>query len=159
MNSRYDEEEIDSMARSRRRANARNRLNLEIVGIAAFALAVLCGIALAFPQHAGTIGGWTAADCADSLEARRRFSRCSWRFSAAIIFLEVNVPRMIAGLGSTALAYFLMIDAMFGAGGSAATAASSASNIWWALARARRHVGRRIVLSLALLSLTLWLTK
>ncbi len=61
MNSRYDEEEIDSMARTRRRAHARTRLNLEIVGIAAVALAVFCGVALAFPHHAGAIGGWTAA--------------------------------------------------------------------------------------------------
>ena len=48
------------MARNRRRANARNRLNLEIVGLAAIALAVLCGIALAFPNHSGSIGHWGA---------------------------------------------------------------------------------------------------
>ena len=71
-------------------------------------------------------------NCADSLEARRRFSRCSIALLGAIVFLEVNVPRMIAGLGSTALAYFLLIVAMFGAGG-VRRGGVVGSNIWWAL--------------------------
>ena len=45
----------------RRRANG-IRLNLEIVGIAAIALAVFCGFALAFPHYAGGIGAWTAKE-------------------------------------------------------------------------------------------------
>ena len=158
MNSRYDEEETDFMARTRRRANARNRLNLEIVGIAAVALAVFCGVALAFPQHAGAVGGWTAA------ELRRLFGGAAPLFPVlvallgAIVFLEVNVPRMIAGLGSTALAYFLLIVAMFGAGGARRGGVVGA-NIWWALHALVGNVGSWILLSLALLSLTLWLTK
>ena len=97
------------MARTRRRAYARNRINLEIVGIAAVALAVFCGVALAFPHHAGAVGSWTAA------ELRRLFGGTAPLFPVlvallgAIVFLEVNVPRMIAGLGSTALAYFLIV--------------------------------------------------
>ncbi len=97
------------MARTRRRANARTRLNLEIAGIAAIALAVLCGIALAFPHHAGSIGGWTAE------VLRRLFGAAAPLFPVlvaligAIVFLEVNVPRMIAGLGTSALAYFLIV--------------------------------------------------
>jgi S-DNA-T family DNA segregation ATPase FtsK/SpoIIIE len=64
---------------------------------------------------------------------------------------------MIAGLGSSALAYFLILDAFFGArgwkhGGIVGT------NIWWALHALVGGVGATIVLSVAALSLTLWLT-
>ena len=149
------------MARNRpersRRRNARTRLNLEIVGLAAIALAVLCGIALAFPNHAGSIGGWAAT------ELRALFGDAAPLFPVlvaligGIIFLEINVPRMIAGLGSSALAYFLILDAFFGArgwkqGGIVGT------NIWWALHALVGGVGATIVLSVAALSLTLWLT-
>ena len=146
------------MARTRRRAFARNRLNLEIVGIAAVAFAVLCGLALAFPHHAGSVGSWTA----DML--RRLFGGAAPLFPVlvallgAIVFLEVNVPRMIAGLGISALAYFLILDAMFGSGGPKRGGAVG-SDIWWALHALVGGLGAWIVLSVALLSLTLWLTK
>ncbi|MBV9719727.1 MAG: hypothetical protein JOZ77_10425 [Candidatus Eremiobacteraeota bacterium] len=145
------------MARTRRRAYARTRLNLEIVGIAAVALAVFCGVSLAFPHHAGAIGGWSAA------ELRRLFGGAAPLFPVlvilfgAIVFLEVNVPRMIAGLGTTALAYFLLITAMFGASG-ARHGGIVGSNIWWALRALVGNVGAWIVLGVAMLSLTLWLT-
>ena len=146
------------MARTRRRAFARNRLNLEIVGIAAVAFAVLCGLALAFPHHAGSVGSWTA----DML--RRLFGGAAPLFPVlvallgGIVFLEVNVPRMIAGLGISALAYFLILDAMFGSGGPKRGGAVG-SDIWWALHALVGGLGAWIVLSVALLSLTLWLTK
>jgi S-DNA-T family DNA segregation ATPase FtsK/SpoIIIE len=145
------------MARTRRRAFARTRLNLEIVGIAAVALAVFCGVALAFPHHAGAIGAWTAA------ELRRLFGGAAPLFPVlvalfgAIVFLEVNVPRMIAGLGSSALAYFLIANAMFGARGPK-QGGLIGSNIWWALHSLVGNAGAWILLSVALLSLTLWLT-
>ncbi|HZY97070.1 MAG TPA: DNA translocase FtsK [Candidatus Cybelea sp.] len=145
------------MARTRRRANARTRLNLEIVGITAIALAVLCGIALAVPHHAGSIGTWTAG------ELRRLFGTAAPLFPVlvaligAIVFLEVNVPRMIANLGTSALAYFLIVDAMFGARG-AAHGGIVGSNIWWALRALVGGVGAWILLAVAALSLTLWLT-
>jgi DNA segregation ATPase FtsK/SpoIIIE-like protein len=145
------------MARTRRRAFARTRLNLEIIGIAAAALAVFCGVALAFPHHAGAVGGWAAT------ELRRLFGGAAPLFPvlvvllAAIVFLEVNVPRMITGLGSSALAYFLIVTAMFGAGGPK-HGGSVGSNIWWALHALVGNAGAWIVLSVALLSLTLWLT-
>lgn len=144
-------------AQKRRRANARARLNLEIVGITAIALAVLSGIALAVPHHAGSIGGWAAT------ELRRLFGGAAPLFSllvaliGAIIFLEVNVPRMIAGLGASALAYFLIIDAMFGARG-VARGGVVGSNIWWALHALVGNVGAWILLIVAALALTLWLT-
>lgn len=149
------------MARNRpersRRRNARTRLNLEIVGLAAIALAVLCGIALAFPNHAGSIGGWAAAGLRALFGDAAPLFPVLVALIGGIIFLEINVPRMIAGLGSSALAYFLILDAFFGArgwkhGGIVGT------NIWWALHALVGGVGATIVLSVAALSLTLWLT-
>ncbi|MGA7354132.1 MAG: DNA translocase FtsK [Candidatus Cybelea sp.] len=145
------------MARTRRRAYARTRLNLEIVGIAAVALAVFCGVALAVPHHSGAVGGWTAA------ELRRLFGDAAPLFPVlialfgAIVFLEINVPRMIAGLGTSALAYFLLVTAVFGAGGPHRGGVVGA-NIFWALHALVGSVGAWILLIVALLSLTLWLT-
>ena len=145
------------MARNRRRANARTRLNLEIVGIAAIALAVLCGIALAVPHHAGSIGGWTAEGL------RRLFGAAAPLFPVlvailgAIVFLEVNVPRIIATWGTSALAYFLLAAAMLGAGGPARGGIVGA-DMWLALRSLVGVAGAWILLVLAALSLTLWLT-
>ncbi|MEO6834597.1 MAG: DNA translocase FtsK [Candidatus Tumulicola sp.] len=145
------------MARARRKATARTRLNLEIVGIAAIGLAVLCGISLAIPHHAGSIGGWTAETL------RRLFGGAAPLFPVlvavlgAIVFLEVNVPRMIAGLGSSALAYFLIVEAALGAG-SPGRGGAVGANTWWALHALVGTVGGWIVLVVSALSLTLWLT-
>lgn len=140
----------------RRRANG-IRLNLEIVGIAAIALAILFGIAVAFPHHAGSMGDWTAK------ELRRLFGDATPLFPVlialigGIIFLEISVPRMIAGLGTTALAYFLIFDAFLGAGGWSRGGAVG-TNIWWALRSLVGGVGATILLIVAALSLTLWLS-
>jgi DNA segregation ATPase FtsK/SpoIIIE, S-DNA-T family len=145
------------MARRRRRGHAKTRLNLEIVGIAALALAVFCAVALIVPHHSGAIGSWTAA------VLRRLFGGMAPLFPVlvallgAIVFLEVNVPRMIVGVGSTALAFFLLVTAMFGAGG-VKHGGVVGSNIWWALHALVGSAGAWILLSVALLSLTLWLT-
>ncbi|MBV8584613.1 MAG: hypothetical protein JO241_11495, partial [Candidatus Eremiobacteraeota bacterium] len=99
------------MARARSKATARVRLNLEIVGITAIGIAVICGVSLAFPHLAGSFGGWTAATL------RRLFGGGAALFPVllaclgAIVFLEVNVPRMVASFGSAALAFLLMLDA------------------------------------------------
>jgi DNA segregation ATPase FtsK/SpoIIIE, S-DNA-T family len=145
------------MARARRKATARRKLNLEIVGIAAIAIAVLCAVSLAVPHHAGNFGGWIA----DAL--RRLFGGAAplfpvlVAFFGAIVFLEVNVPRTIAGPGTTAVAYFLIVDAAFGAGGPRRGGAVGA-NIWWALHALLGTAGAWIVIGVAALSLTLWLT-
>ncbi|HEU5481008.1 MAG TPA: DNA translocase FtsK 4TM domain-containing protein, partial [Candidatus Tumulicola sp.] len=145
------------MARARRKTTARRKINLEIVGIAAIAIAVLCAVSLAVPHHAGNFGGWIA----DAL--RRLFGGAAplfpvlVAFFGAIVFLEVNVPRTVAGPGTTALAYFLIVDAAFGAGGPSRGGAVGA-NIWWALHALIGTVGAWIVIGVAALSLTLWLT-
>ncbi|HEV3092021.1 MAG TPA: DNA translocase FtsK 4TM domain-containing protein [Candidatus Cybelea sp.] len=145
------------MARSRRRASARARLNLEIVGISAIALGILCAIALAFPHHAGSIGAWTAKGLRSLFGDAAPLFPILVAFVGAIVFLEVNVPRMIATYGSSALAYFLMIAAFLGARGWT-HGGSVGSNIWWALRSLFGGVGATIVLVVAALSLTLWLS-
>ena len=142
------------MARVRRKATAKTRLNYEIAGIAALGLAVLFGIALVVPaQHAGIIGSHTAATL------RALFGNGAGLFPVlialfgGIIFLEINVPRMIATLGMAALGYFLAIDAAFGRHGGFV-----GSNIWWGLQALLGVVGSRIVLTLIVLLLTVWIT-
>ncbi len=121
------------------------------------AFAVFCGVALAFPHHAGAIGNWTAA------ELRRFFGGTAPLFPVliallgAIVFLEVNVLRTMAWFGSTALAYFLILNAMLGAGGQR-RGGSVGATMWWTLHTLVGNVGAWIVLWLALVSLTLWLT-
>jgi DNA segregation ATPase FtsK/SpoIIIE, S-DNA-T family len=134
------------------------RLNLEIVGIAAIAVAFLCGIALALPHHAGSLGGWTADVLRGFFGGAAPLFPVLVALFGAIVFLEVNVPRMIAGLGSAALVYFLMVDAAFGAAGVERGGAVGA-NIWWALHALLGSAGAWTVLGVAFLSLTLWLTK
>ncbi len=157
MNSQHYEEKIDSMARAGRKTSARKRLNLEIVGIAAFGIAILCGISLAVPHHAGNIG----ALIADGLHGL--FGGAAWLFPVivalfgGIIFLEVKVPVLIASHGTSALVYFLIVDAMFGASGMQRGGLIGGS-IWWALSRLVGTVGAWVVLVLVTLSLTVWLT-
>ncbi|HEY2475618.1 MAG TPA: DNA translocase FtsK [Candidatus Cybelea sp.] len=145
------------MARSRRRAIAKNQLNLEIVGIAAIALAVLFGIALAFPQHSGSIGRWTANGLRHLFGDAAGLFPALIAFIGAIVFLEINVPHMVARLGTSALAYFLIITAFFGMPGGKLGGVVG-DNIWWALRSLVGNAGATIVLGVAALSLTLWLT-
>src|SRR5271155_3027651 len=106
-----------SMAGARRKALAKRPLNLEIVGIAAIGLAALFALFLAVPQHAGSFGAWNAAVLRQLFGGAAPFFPVLVALFGAIVFLEINVPRMIAGLGSAALVYFLMLDAALGAAG------------------------------------------
>jgi DNA segregation ATPase FtsK/SpoIIIE, S-DNA-T family len=145
------------MARSRRRANAKNRLNLEIVGIAAIALAVLCGIALAFPHYSGSVGSWTAAGLRYLFGDAAGLFPALVAFVGAIVFLEISVPRMVATLGTSALAYFLIISAFFGIPGGK-PGGLVGDDIWWALRSLVGKPGATVILAVLALSLTLWLT-
>jgi S-DNA-T family DNA segregation ATPase FtsK/SpoIIIE len=132
-------------------------VNLEIVGIAAIAVAILCGIAIAFPHYAGTAGRWTATELRALFGGGAPLFPVLVGLIGAIVFLEINVPRMIASLGCSALAYFLLFDALLGAGGPRRGGAVGA-NIWWTLHALVGAVGATILLTVAVLSLTLWLT-
>jgi len=95
------------------------RVNLEIVGIAAFGLAALSGFALAAPHHSGVLGTTLGPALA------RACGNAAWlvpvvvAIFGGIVFLEINVPRMIATLGFASLCYFLIIDAAYGRAGGA----------------------------------------
>jgi DNA segregation ATPase FtsK/SpoIIIE, S-DNA-T family len=76
----------------------------------------------------------------------------------AIVFLEINVPRMIATLGTSALSYFLMIDAAFGSAGTRGGGIVG-GGIWSTLSGLLGITGAWIVLVVVALSLTLSLTQ
>ncbi|HXM08307.1 MAG TPA: DNA translocase FtsK 4TM domain-containing protein, partial [Candidatus Acidoferrum sp.] len=105
------------MARARRKATARTRLNLEIVGIAAIGLAVLTGISLATPHHSGRIGEWIADALHHLFGGGAVLFPVLVALFGAILFLEVNVPRLIVEIGSSSLAFFFIVDTALGSGG------------------------------------------
>jgi S-DNA-T family DNA segregation ATPase FtsK/SpoIIIE len=142
------------MARVRRKATAKTRLNFEIAGIAAIGLAVLLGIALALPPARAGIAGSVTAGAARSLfgEVAPLFPVLVALFGA-IVFLEINVPRMMATLGTASLLYFLLLDAAF---------AHRGGNVGWVLWAGLSALvgvaGSRIVLAVAAILIAVWIT-
>jgi S-DNA-T family DNA segregation ATPase FtsK/SpoIIIE len=129
------------------------RLNLEIAGIVAFALALLSAIALGARSHSGALG----AALAHGLVAG--FGSVAWLVPVlvavlgAIVFLEINVPRMIATLGFASFCYFAIIDAFFGkAGGAFGTVLADGLRVLVGPA------GSTVVLVALALMVTLWIT-
>ena len=154
MNSYADDERIYSMARVRRKATAKSRLNFEIAGIAAIGLAVLLGIALASPAaRAGIAGGATAAALSALFGGAAPLFPVLVALFGGIIFLEINVPRMIATLGAAALGYFLLIDAAFGRRGGWVGGA-----LWTGLQSLVGVTGARVLIALFALLLAVWIT-
>jgi S-DNA-T family DNA segregation ATPase FtsK/SpoIIIE len=145
------------MARVRRKASAR-KLNLEILGIAAIGLAILLGIALAIPDHSGNIGRAVAGGLRHYFGSGAPLFPVLVALLGGIVFLEINVPRMVAFLGTSALAYFLMIEGALGSGGQRAGGLAGAT-IWWSLASLVGTAGAWIILGIAALTLTLYLTQ
>jgi DNA segregation ATPase FtsK/SpoIIIE-like protein len=109
------------MARVSRKARAttRIRLNLEIAGIAAFGLALLLGFSLAAPARTGAVGFWLAHALAAGFGGAAWLVPILVAIVGGIVFLEINVPRLIATFGFASLCYFLIIDAFYGSGGGA----------------------------------------
>ncbi|HTU69288.1 MAG TPA: DNA translocase FtsK [Candidatus Baltobacteraceae bacterium] len=145
------------MARVRRKASAR-KLNLEIVGITALSVALLLGIALATPGHAGNAGRAVASGLRGLFGGGAPLFPVLIALLGAIVFLEINVPRMVANLGSSALSYFLMIDAALGAAGPRGGGIVGAG-IWFALHALLGTAGAWVVLGLGALTLALSLTQ
>jgi len=142
------------MARVRRKATAKTRLNFEIAGIAAIGLAVLLGIALALPPaRAGIAGAATAHGLHLLFGGAAPLFPVLIALFGAIVFLEINVPRMMATLGTAALAYFLVADAAFGKRGGVLGA-----NLWAALQSLIGVAGARIVLAGTALLLAVWIS-
>ncbi len=74
----------------------------------------------------------------------------------AIVFLEIDVPRLIATYGGAAVAYFLLADAALGARSDRSGGVLGAS-IWWMLHRLVGGLGGAVFLILAAVVLTMWL--
>ena len=144
------------MARVRRKASAK-KLNLEILGIAAIGLAILFGIALAIPQHAGNAGRITAEALRYLFGAAAPLFPVLVALFGGIVFLEINVPRLIAGLGSAALAIFLIVNCAFGSGGSS-RGGFVGGTMWWALRSLVGVAGAWVVLAVAALTLALYVS-
>ncbi|MFN2459247.1 MAG: DNA translocase FtsK [Candidatus Velthaea sp.] len=138
----------------RKTAATGSRLNFEIAGIAAIGLALLLWLVLVLPApRSGILGGAAA-----SVQRYLFGDAAAWfpfliALIGTIVFLEINVPRMIATLGSAAAGYFLIGDAALGARGGALGHAADA-----ALAGLFGDVAEKIVLALAGLSITVWIT-
>ena len=145
------------MARVRRKSAARSRLNLEIVGIVALGVAILLGIALVAHGKTGQIGDATAHYIYLLFGSAAPLFPVLIALFAIIIFLEINVPKMIATLGAAATAYFLLIDAAFGAGGMV-RGGQIGGSIWWAMVRLVGGVGGWMIIATAFVALTLRLT-
>jgi hypothetical protein len=142
------------MARVRRKPSVTTRWNYEIAGIAALGAAILLAVALvAPPAHTGIVGAYTAA----ALHAL--FGRAAGWFPllvallATIVFLEINVPRMIANLGGAACAYFLLVDTMHARNGG-----WIGRGLDTLLRTLVGDVGAIVVLAVAALGLTVWVT-
>ncbi|HVS45716.1 MAG TPA: DNA translocase FtsK [Verrucomicrobiae bacterium] len=143
------------MAPVRRRATARTRLNLEFVGIAAIGLAVVLGIALALPSSSGYVGMATATALHKVFGGGAPLFPVLVALFGAIVFLEINVPRLIATWGLCALAYFLLIDAALGGVGAGGVVGG---DMWWSLGKLLGGGGAWVVLIVATLVLSLALT-
>jgi S-DNA-T family DNA segregation ATPase FtsK/SpoIIIE len=142
------------MARVRRKPSVTTRWNYEIAGIIALGIALLLAVSLIVPPaHTGLFGLYTAA----ALHAL--FGRAAGWFPllvallATIVFLEINVPRMIATLGGAACAYFLIVDAAFGTNGGFVGRSLDAG-----MRALLGDVGAVIVLIVAALGITVWIT-
>jgi len=143
-------------SRVRRKPAARTRLRLqgELVGIAALGLAVFFGIALALPSaRAGFIGSLTAWALHALFGSAAIYLPVLVALIGAIVFLEINVPQMIAVLGGAALGYFLIVCAVYGPMGGIV-----GFHLWEALRWLFGVVGATIVIVLSALALTVWVT-
>jgi DNA segregation ATPase FtsK/SpoIIIE, S-DNA-T family len=142
------------MARVRRKPSVTTRWNYEIAGIIALGIALLLAVSLIVPPvHTGLFGYYTA------LALHAAFGRAAGWFPllvaliATIVFLEINVPRMIATLGGAACAYFLIVDATFGTNGGLLGRSLDAG-----LRALLGDVGAVIVLIVAAIGVTVWIT-
>jgi len=142
------------MARVRRKAAAATRLNFELAGIAALGFALLLGIAIVLPAgRTGAAGGAAAHAMQAFFGGAAGWFPCLIALLGAIVFLEINVPKMIATLGSAAVGFFVIVDTALGPHGGLLGRALDAG-----LTGLVGDVGEKIVLVVAALSIAVWVT-
>ncbi|HET9392236.1 MAG TPA: DNA translocase FtsK [Candidatus Rubrimentiphilum sp.] len=144
---------MQSMARVRRRA-AKSRLNYEIAGMAAIGIAVLLAVALTLaPAHAGYIGAATARALHWTFGAAAGLFPVLIALFGAIIFLEINLTRIMATFGVAALGYFILIDASLAKRGG-----FLGTELWRGLSALLGLTGSRIVIGLIAVLLLVWIS-
>jgi DNA segregation ATPase FtsK/SpoIIIE-like protein len=142
------------MARVRRRSTTTVRWNFEIAGIAALGAALLLGLALVLsPARSGIVGVATAHALRSLFGSAAGLVPLLIALVGAIIFLEINVPRMIATLGSAALGFFLIVDTAYGRFGGLVGASLDRG-----LRALIGDAGAVIVLVVIALGITVWIT-
>jgi S-DNA-T family DNA segregation ATPase FtsK/SpoIIIE len=141
------------MARVRRRA-AKSRLNFEIAGMAAIGIAVLLAVALTLaPAHAGAAGAIIARALHWTFGSAAGLFPVLIALFGAIVFLEINLPRIMATFGVAALGYFILIDTSLAKrGGFAGT------EMWRGLYALLGLTGARVVIGLLALLLAVWIS-
>ena len=141
------------MARVRRKARATMRLNLEIAGIAAFGAALYLGLAIGAPEHSGALGERLARWLSLAFGAAAWLVPLVVALLGGIVFLEINVPRLIAKFGTASLLYFIVFDAAYDRAGGI---------VGVGLARMLRALlgssGERVALVVIALALFVWIT-
>jgi len=143
---------MKAMARLRRKARAPVRLNLEIAGIALFGAALYLGLAIGEPDHSGAIG----KHLAEALSFA--FGNAAWlaplvvALLGGIVFLEINVPSLIAKFGTASLVLFFVLDAAYDRGGGRIGA-----GLAFALRAVVGPIGERIALFVIALAVVIWI--
>ena len=141
------------MARVRRRA-AKSRLNYEIAGMAAIGIAVLLAVALTLaPAHAGAAGAATARALHWTFGSAAGLFPVLIALFGAIVFLEINLPRIMATFGVAAFGYFILIDASLAKRGG-----FLGVEMWRGLYALLGLTGSRIVIGLLALLLAVWIS-
>ena len=142
------------MARVRRKPSVTTRWNFEIAGIIALGIAVLLAVSLLVPTaHTGIVGASMAAGLHALFGYAAGWFPLLVALLATIVFLEINVPRMIATYGGAAVAYFLLVDTMYGTNGGMLGRSLDSG-----LRALVGEVGAPIVLAIAALGITVWIT-
>ena len=141
------------MARVRRKA-AKSRLNYEIAGMAAIGIAVLLAVALTLaPAHAGTAGAVTARVLHWTFGSAAGLFPVLIALFGAIVFLEINLPRIMGTFGIAALGYFILIDASLAKRGG-----FLGTQLWRGLTALLGLTGARIVIGLLAVLLAVWIS-
>ncbi len=130
------------------------RWNFEIAGLIALGISVLLAVSLLAPTaHTGIVGISTAAGLHALFGYAAGWFPLLIALLATIVFLEINVPRMIATLGGAAVGFFLIVDTMYGTNGGMLGRSLDAG-----LRALVGDVGAPIVLVIAALGITVWIT-
>jgi S-DNA-T family DNA segregation ATPase FtsK/SpoIIIE len=94
------------------------RWNLEIMGIVSLGIALMLGVMLVAPtSRIGFAGNATVGGLHALFGIGAGLFVVLIAIVAAIVFLEINVPRMIATLGGAACTYFVIIEIAIAASG------------------------------------------